>query len=89
MGKQTADLVASLGGPAKIQKRLAEMGFEITRQAVSYWQISDRIGGEFRLPVIVMCQQAGIDWTGHDALRMQFGMALKAVKNAHKAQAAA
>lgn len=77
-------LVRELGGSTVVARRLAQMGLSVTRQCVSRWGRQCQIGPDMRLPMIILCQESGLDWHAHDDLRRAFGLAMKAVGNARK-----
>lgn len=81
----TERLIRQLGGIGRISRRLTDMGHAITPQGVSRWRRRGAISQEFHLPMIILCQEDGLDWQGHDDLRRNFGLAMRVVKNARRA----
>lgn len=89
MESDTQRIIRQLGGPTRIQSLLKAQGLHISRQAVAYWKTSGVIGLEFRLPMILLCLDDGINWMGDTHLRTAFSYACKVVENVENAAQAA
>lgn len=84
----TQRIFRQLGGHQRVADLLKEKGIDVTRQAVSHWADVGRIGGEYRLPLIAICQDDGLDFGSHPELMTTYRWAMIVSRSRAKATAA-